>query len=79
LLAWQQGLEVYHAIRPLSDDEAALVPVFDEITTLLSGFNWLEWIVIAQRQFENPPEVIGRLTMIVSRLEILSNSLARRP
>jgi Ser/Thr protein kinase RdoA (MazF antagonist) len=79
LLAWQHGLAAYQAIRPLSDDEAALVSVFDESTMLLAGFNWLEWIVIAQRQFENPPEVIRRLTMIVSRLEILSNSLARRP
>jgi Ser/Thr protein kinase RdoA (MazF antagonist) len=78
LLAWQLGLAAYHAIRPLSDDEAALLPVFDESTMLLAGFNWLEWIIIAQRQFENPPEVIRRLTMIVSRLEILSNSLARR-
>ena len=79
LLAWQQGLAAYQAIRPLSDDEAALVPVFDESTMLLSGFNWLEWIIIAQRQFENPAEVIRRLTTIVSRLEILSDSLARRP
>jgi Ser/Thr protein kinase RdoA (MazF antagonist) len=79
LVAWQRGLEAYQAIRPLSDEESALVSVFDESTMLLAGFNWLEWIIIGQRQFENPPEVIRRLTMIVSRLEILSNSLARRP
>ena len=78
LLAWQLGLAAYLAIRPLSDDEAALLPVFDESTMLLAGFNWLEWIVIAQRQFENPPEVIRRLTTIVSRLEVLSNSFVRR-
>jgi Ser/Thr protein kinase RdoA (MazF antagonist) len=78
LLAWQQGLAAYRALRPLSDDESVLVQVFDESAMLLAGFNWLEWIVIAQRQFENPAEVIRRLTTIVGRLEILANSFVRR-
>jgi homoserine kinase type II len=78
LVAWQQGLAAYQAIRPLSDAEAALVPVFDESTMLLAGFNWLEWVAISRRHFDNPAEVIRRLKAIVTRLEILSNSFARR-
>jgi Ser/Thr protein kinase RdoA (MazF antagonist) len=77
LLAWQHGLEAYQAVHPLSDDESALVPVFDESTILLAGFNWLEWLV-SGRRFENPGEVLRRLRMIVNRLEVLSNTVARR-
>jgi homoserine kinase type II len=77
LAAWQRGLEAYEAVRPLTDDESALVTVFDESTMLLAGFNWLDWI-IAERQFENPSEVVHRLTMIINRLEVLSNAATRR-
>jgi homoserine kinase type II len=77
LVAWQQGLAAYKAIRPLSDGEAALVPVFDESAMLLAGFNWLDWVAVSRRQFDDPAEVIRRLQTIVNRLEFLSNSYAR--
>ncbi len=77
LVAWQHGLDAYQAIRPLSEKESALVPVFDESTMLLAGFNWLEWLV-AGRRFENAGEVLRRLTAIVNRLEVLSTAVTRR-
>ncbi len=77
LVAWQRGLKAYQTIRRLSDAEFALVPVFDESTMLLAGFNWLEWLV-GGRRFENPGEVLRRLRMIVNRLEVLSNVVTRR-
>lgn len=73
LPGWEVGLAAYQSVRPLSVDELLLVSAFDESAMLLSGFNWLEWVFIARRQFENPAEVVRRVRRIVSRLEDLSH------
>jgi Ser/Thr protein kinase RdoA (MazF antagonist) len=74
--AWERGLAAYQAVRPLSDDEVALVRVFDESAMLLSGFNWLEWVFLSQREFENPAEVVRRVKAILDRLESFCITLA---
>jgi homoserine kinase type II len=72
LEAWERGLAAYQAARPLSDNELTLVEVFDESAILLSGFNWLEWVFISQREFGNPAEVARRVRVILDRLEFFS-------
>jgi len=66
--SWQQGLAAYEVVRPLSQGEHDLITSFDRVNVLLSGMNWLTWIYVDQRQFENDAQVLARLEHIVSRM-----------
>jgi homoserine kinase type II len=70
LTAWQQGLAEYSRVRPLSRSELDLVDAFDESLTLLSAMNWLDWIFILRRKFDNLTQIISRVTTSVNRLEV---------
>ncbi len=50
--SWMQAISDYEHIRPLADSERELLAAFDESNRLLSGVQWLEWIVLEQRQFD---------------------------
>lgn len=63
------GLEAYRNLRPLTDAEVRLLPVFDASGLLLSGMNWLRWICLEDRRFEAPELVLVRLEEIVQRLD----------
>ena len=67
--AWQQALLAYEAIRPLSADERALLPAFDASTTLMSGMNWLVWLLVDARQFDDWPAIYRRWEEILRRLD----------
>ncbi len=66
---WRVGLDAYSAVRPLDANERRLVMVFDTSSVLLSGMNWLRWICLEKRLFDNRQAVVRRLEGIVSRLE----------
>jgi homoserine kinase type II len=68
--AWQEGLQAYEAIRPLSDREKALLRAFDRSTVLMAGLNWLDWIYRQGRRFEDPQAVLARVDEILGRHEI---------
>ncbi len=68
-LRWKEGLAAYQAVRPLDPVELALVEVFDSSQVLLSGLNWLHWILLEQRTFADPAAVLGRIDAILTRLE----------
>jgi homoserine kinase type II len=70
LAAWQQGLAEYGRVRPLSAAELHLVDAFDESLTLLSGMNWLDWIFIRRRQFDDLTQIASRLKSVIDRLEV---------
>jgi homoserine kinase type II len=63
------GLEAYCEARPLSEHEQRLLPVFDASEVLLSGMNWLRWICLEGRQFDQPQRVLVRLDEILLRIE----------
>jgi Ser/Thr protein kinase RdoA (MazF antagonist) len=69
--AWLEGLNAYDSIRPLSSGEALLVTAYDRSNTLLSGMNWLEWVYLDGRAFENRAAVCERLDANLARLEHL--------
>ncbi len=75
--AWKSGLETYGAVRPLTPAESGLVPVFDQSAVLLSPMNWLEWLFVDRRQFEQPQRVRERLDVTMRRLEHLSVKVNR--
>jgi Ser/Thr protein kinase RdoA (MazF antagonist) len=72
---WRVGLDAYHAVRPLSDDERALVGPLDSSGVLLPALNWVDWLYRQHRQFPDPRAVARRLDEILPRLETLAASL----
>ena len=69
--AWRCGLESYQTIRPLDGIELKQVPIFDRSTTAMSGMNWLRWILLEGRRFENMDVVCSRLSTTLARLRCL--------
>ncbi len=66
--AWQAGLRAYESIRPLTDVQRQLVAVFDRSSVVLSGMNWLRWLYLENRRFNNLPAIAARLQTAVRRL-----------
>jgi Ser/Thr protein kinase RdoA (MazF antagonist) len=64
---WQMGLTAYSTVRPLSADEMRAVTALDASGTLLAGGNWIRWIYIEGRQFENRAQIIERFRTILHR------------
>jgi Ser/Thr protein kinase RdoA (MazF antagonist) len=64
---WQVGIEAYSCVKPLSAAEVQTAKALDRSGTILAGCNWLEWIYIDRRQFENPAQIIERFRKIVER------------
>lgn len=67
--ARKAALSAYMAVRPLSADEVALISVFDASSVLMSGMNWLVWLLIDARQFPNPAAVAARLDEVIRRFD----------
>lgn len=63
------GLRAYQRLRPLTAAEETLVQVLDESGTLLGAANWLKWLYLDQRVFEDRLAVARRLSELVERIE----------
>jgi homoserine kinase type II len=66
--AWRSCLAAYQQIRALSTDELVLVEVCDAANVLLSGMNWLEWLLVDRRQFDRESRILARLDETLARL-----------
>lgn len=71
------ALAAYEALRPLSADERLALAAFDHSTTLLSGMNWLRWVYLEGRTFDDRRRVEARLDAALSRLERLALHCAK--
>jgi homoserine kinase type II len=71
---WDVGLKAYDEIRPLSKDERDLVVHYDRFAVLLTGLQWLDWILLEGKQFELA-KVLPRIDATLLRLEHLSHRL----
>jgi homoserine kinase type II len=65
---WSAGLAAYQTIRPLLSVERQLVTAFDSSSVLLSGLNWIQWVLVEGRQFEAREAIITRLDAVLNRL-----------
>ena len=65
---WQLALEAYNSVRPIQPAELELIKILDPINVILSAFNWIKWIAIEDRNFENQEAVKVRLKEINERL-----------
>jgi homoserine kinase type II len=75
---WQTGLSAYQEVRPLEAAEQRLVEVLDASTALLSGMNWARWIYLDDRQFDDYPTILERLSGFLDRVERLAQTDQRR-
>jgi Phosphotransferase enzyme family len=62
------ALDAYSAIRPLSEAERLSFHWFDRTSRLLSAFQWIEWLVIEKREFDDWEAVSQRLDFVLARL-----------
>ncbi len=66
---WDAGLEAYRRVRPLSDAEEGLAVALDRAGTILSVANWLRWLAVEERAYEDPAAARRRMATLVARLE----------
>ncbi|MBC7854011.1 MAG: phosphotransferase [Pirellulaceae bacterium] len=66
---WEFARCTYDSIRPISADEWQLAQALDETHMMLAGLNWLDWICVQGRTFENYAAIHARLDGILVRLE----------
>jgi homoserine kinase type II len=69
--AWQTGLNAYAATRPLSPSETLAVFAIDAANPILAGCNWINWIYVDHRRFENRTQVVHRFHQIIRRMKLL--------
>ena len=67
--AFARGLAAYKQVRPLSTDERALVPILDRTGVVLGIANWLRWLYVDGRVYEDRAAVARRLAALVERAE----------
>jgi Ser/Thr protein kinase RdoA (MazF antagonist) len=73
---WRTGVNAYSAIRPLSPNEEQAAKALDTSSTILAGCNWLRWIYIDGRQFDDQSQIVERFQRIVTRAEHAANPTA---
>jgi homoserine kinase type II len=71
---WRDGFAAYAALRPLSRDEFAAVSALDVSGTILAGCNWIHWIYVERRQFEDREQIEARVARLVERITQLATT-----
>ena len=66
--SWHAALEAYEQREPLTAAERELIVVLDRSAVLLSGLNWLKWLLLERRQFGDQSRVRQRLAAIIHRI-----------
>ncbi len=67
---WQIGLAAYEEVAgPLDPAERRLIEAFDRSTVVLAPLNWVDWIYLQRRHFEDRPSIVERMRQWVRRLE----------
>jgi Ser/Thr protein kinase RdoA (MazF antagonist) len=66
---WAEGLRAYRTFRPLTAEEGALAHVLDRTGTVLALANWLKWLYLEGRVYDDRREVARRLEALVARAE----------
>jgi Ser/Thr protein kinase RdoA (MazF antagonist) len=69
LAAWHVGLRAYRQVRSFSEREEELLHLLDRGGTVVGISNWLRWLCVEQRPFENHEAAAARLETLVRRVE----------
>ncbi|HJT35017.1 MAG TPA: phosphotransferase [Pirellulales bacterium] len=73
--AWLTALTAYEQVRRLSSEETLLVTAYDRANVLLSGMNWLDWIYLESREFDDRAAVCQRIDENLERITRLAASI----
>jgi homoserine kinase type II len=65
----QAALEAYSALRHLESFERRLMNTLDWTGVVVGAGNWLRWLYLENRVFENSAGVVQRLSELVTRME----------
>ncbi len=65
---WRVGIDAYRRVRPLTTEEESLLAILDRSNCLLGGLNWIRWLFLEGRSFENLSGVVERMSEIAGRL-----------
>jgi len=63
------GLDAYSHLRPLTQQQRQLVQVLDHTGAVLGLTNWLRWLYLEKRQFEQRSRVAERMAVLERRIE----------
>jgi Ser/Thr protein kinase RdoA (MazF antagonist) len=66
---YEQGLDAYAEVRPLGEPERRLVPLLDRTGVVLGLANWLRWLYVDGREFEDRTAVARRMIGLMRRAE----------
>jgi len=72
LQGWRTGLAAYGEIRKITSTESQLVAAYDASGILLGGLNWVRWLYVESRLFDDRPRVERRLDHLLARLSSLA-------
>lgn len=66
---WRLAIDAYRRAGHLPENDARLIPLIDESSQLIAGLNWIRWLFVENRTFDNPELVRDRLARILTRLQ----------
>jgi len=66
---WTEALDSYSSLRPLSDAEIQLVNLYDRANITLAPMNWLRWLILEDRHFDDRAAVMQRIDSWLQRME----------
>jgi Ser/Thr protein kinase RdoA (MazF antagonist) len=69
------GLAAYDSVRQLSASELLAVDAFDTDIVILAGCNWIRWIYVDRRQFENSEKICQHFRRIVERARLIASPM----
>ncbi len=62
---WTEGLAAYNQVRLLSNVESRAAYVLETSGTILAGCNWIRWIYVDGRSFEDPGRIVERFRRLL--------------
>ena len=67
-IGWRAGVAAYTSVRPLSEQELAAVTALDASGTILAAANWIRWIYLDGRRFDNRKKIAARFKRLTDRI-----------
>jgi Ser/Thr protein kinase RdoA (MazF antagonist) len=65
---WSAGLAAYESIRSISADERRVLPALDTSANVIAIANWIRWIYVERRKFDNREQVVLRVKNLMNHL-----------
>ncbi len=66
---WQAGLRAYREVRPLSQEDEDLARELDKTGVAIGLLNWVRWLAVEARPFEDEGAVYRRFGELLERVE----------